>query len=605
MSLFARIFFVGLLALPAAAQVPDLAEYRTVDSALTTSIAPSVSGGLAPQPAYLGVQVSLQPEMRLLIEHVEPDSPAAKAGIKPGQILAKHGDEAVRSVDAFREFLHRHRPGDVVTLGFYIASENKIFLRKLVLGAPSQPLTPPTHKISFGALFFNRDLGAVVAGVNKGSPAEKAQLKPQDLILRANGKLISTRFEFFDFLTACQPNDKIQLLVQREKNQVLVPVTLEGAPDEPKDNLGWDTRTRTLFKKAIYQLAVIPIEFPDMKLNEKITKQDWDDAFFSTGQYVGKKNSTGTTVYGSMNDYYQEVSFGKLKVQGKVFDPVLLTRTRKDYSVDPNKKQLFTDVLDRIVAKDPKALEPYDGFFFLFAGPKFAQVRNNVFWPHRTTMKYQKETLSVFISPEGGEKMATISTPTHEFGHMLGLPDLYALPEVPGMEGVGVWCTMANGDGIFGRPSHFSVWCKETLGWMQPTVIDPSVRQKLILSPASSSPKEAFKVLVRPDGSEYFLLENRIKSGFDKSLPAEGLLIWRVVGKSKPLLEESHGISGPDGPRLYLGLVPYPSKANRSFTPFTTPSSRSPMGGGLPVYITNIQRLADGRITFWIGYEIH
>ncbi len=39
------------------------------------------------------------------------------------------------------------------------------------------------------------------------------------------------------------------------------------------------------------------------------------------------------------------------------------------------------------------------------------------------------------------------------------------------------------------------------------------------------------------------------------------------------------------------------------FTPFTTPSSKSQLGGGLPVYITNIRQLPDGRVTFYIGYQ--
>jgi hypothetical protein len=152
------------------------------------------------------------------------------------------------------------------------------------------------------------------------------------------------------------------------------------------------------------------------------------------------------------------------------------------------------------------------------------------------------------------------------------------------------------------RPQHFCAWAKEKLGWVKPAVIDPTVKQKLVLAPIEDSPKECFKVLVRPDGSEYFLLENRRKKGFDEGLPAEGLLIWRVVN-DRPILEESHGVEGPAGPTVHLSAVPYPSQANNAFTPETTPSSRSPLGGGLPVHITEIRRLSDGRVTFHIGYE--
>ena len=116
------------------------------------------------------------------------------------------------------------------------------------------------------------------------------------------------------------------------------------------------------------------------------------------------------------------------------------------------------------------------------------------------------------------------------------------------------------------------------------------------------SSKECYKVIIQPDGSEYLLLENRLARGWDRDLPGQGLLIWRVVD-GWPRLEESHGVSGPAGPRVFLGAVPYPSAANNAFTPFTTPSSVSVGGGGLSVHISNIRRLTDGRITFYIGYE--
>jgi hypothetical protein len=199
--------------------------------------------------------------------------------------------------------------------------------------------------------------------------------------------------------------------------------------------------------------------------------------------------------------------------------------------------------------------------------------------------------------------MANISVFCHEFGHMLGLPDLYARPENPGSEGVGVWCAMSAQVGN-GRPQHFCAWSKEQLGWIQPAVIDPTVPQKLILEPIARSPRECFKVLVRPDASEYFLLENRGHQGFDASLPATGLLIWRVV-RGRPILEESHGITGPSGPRMFLSAVPFPSPANDAFTPYTVPSSRPQLGGGAAVHLTNIRRLPDGRITFWIGHEFY
>src|SRR5262249_25767414 len=161
----------------------------------------------------------------------------------------------------------------------------------------------------------------------------------------------------------------------------------------------------------------------------------------------------------------------------------------------------------------------------------------------------------------GGDKLASLRSFVREFAYLLGLPDLAARPENVGSEGVGVWCMM--GGPIDGKPQGLCSWSREHLGWVKPAVIDPTVKQKLVLAPISTSPTQCVKVLVKTDGSEYFLLENRAKKGADAGLPAEGLLIWRVVN-NRPLLEESHGIEGAAGPRSLPDLIPYPSKANNA-----------------------------------------
>jgi M6 family metalloprotease-like protein len=352
----------------------------------------------------------------------------------------------------------------------------------------------------------------------------------------------------------------------------------------------------------VYRLAIVAIEYPDVKHNARVSPSDWEKALFSTGAY-NTTSVTGQKVFGSMNDFYLEQSCGKFRVQGKMFDWVQVRRKRGEYANDTDRYTLLREALDRLLERDgKKALEGYDGIFFVYAGDRFQTRRGGLYWPHRATVAHGGRRWSYFICPEGGRNMASISVITHEFGHMLGLPDLYARPEVPGQEGVGVWCTMSVGHGRDGRPLHFSAWCKERLGWLTPAVLDPRVKQKLLLAPIEGSSRECYKVLIRPDGSEYLLLENRTRKGFDQNLPAQGLLIWRVID-GRPVLEESHGIAGPQGPNLFLGSIPYPSGSNNAFTPHTTPSSKSLKGGGLPVHITNIRRLPDGRIAFHIGYE--
>ncbi len=573
---------------------PDLFGFRTVDTAVTTRI--QQEAPRAAQPGYLGIQVDPDAAGRLVVSQVDPDSPAAKAGVRPGDRLREVAGQAPGTVAVLRDLLRSRAPGDTLILG--LTRQGNPVDVTAILDAPSHPLSAGAGRAVLGVQLSDAPAGARIDGVVASSPAAEAGLRKDDVIVEVDGKEVSGIDRLRQAIGAKRPGDLLALLVQRQGHDEKVTVKL--ATDRAAERA--ESPKSGVWKKDVYRLAVVPIEFADVKHNGDVTPEDWERALFSKGTYTGK-SATGQPVYGSLNDYYREQSCGAFHVEGKVFSYVAVSKKRADYNSNPNRAALLGEAVDFLQARDgDHALDGFDGIFFLYAGERFQTARGALYWPHRSTFFYQGKRWSYFICPEGGEKMSSISVIAHEFGHMLGLPDLYAKPEAPGAEGLGVWCTMSTGHGKDGKPLHLCAWCKEQLGWLKPAVIDPRVRQKLVLSPIEGSPKECFKVLLQPDGSEYLLLENRERRSFDRDLPGQGLLIWHVVD-GRPVLEESHGATGPDGASRFLGSVPYPSEANTAFTPVTTPSSASRKGGGLPVNITNIRRLPDGRITFWIGYE--
>src|SRR5262249_21148450 len=211
-----------------------------------------------------------------------------------------------------------------------------------------------------------------------------------------------------------------------------------------------DARGGGNWRKPVYKLALICIEYPDAKHNAKITANDWADSMFSRDTYKDKKSATGQQVFGSLADYYHELSCGALKVEGKVFDWVEVKKNRMDYAPltgggNVSRTALFSEAMDLILKRDGEdALKEFDGVFFLYAGRRVNVPGGNLYWPHRATFSHNGKRWPYFIVGEGGERMANISVFCHEFGHMLGLPDLYARPEVPGSEGAGVWCCMSN-----------------------------------------------------------------------------------------------------------------------------------------------------------------
>jgi M6 family metalloprotease-like protein len=579
---------------------PDPKDYRTVEQALTTQIRPAASAE-ARQPGYLGIHVPPDaPRDRLRIAEIEPGSPAERAGLQVGDVLRQVAGQTPANYAGLRELLQSRAPGETATV--VVLRGDKLVHVSVTFGATSRPLVSGESRPILGIQVEETADGLRVDQVTADSPAAAAGLRVGDLLTRIDGQPVGSRDQLVGSLGGRRPGDVVTVVLRRGGQEREVRIRLAANPAAGRQLVPWNDRDTQLFRGSVYHLAVVPIEYPDVKHNARLRPRDWAQALFSTGTYTDR-SPTGQQVYGSLNDYYREQSANAFRITGHVFEYVPVTRKRAEYNSPVNRYALFTEALDRLLARDgAEVLKEFDGLCFIYAGDRFPARRGELYWPHRGLLSHGGRHWSYFICPEGGERMASISVFAHEFGHMLGLPDLYARPEDAGGEGLGVWCTMSHGHGRDGKPLHLSAWCKERLGWLRPAVLDPRVRQKLQLAPIEGTADQCFKVLIQPDGSEYLLLENRAARGFDRDLPGEGLLIWRVV-KGRPLLEEATGGVGPDGPRRYLGAVPYPSPANTAFTPYTTPSSKPRGGDGWPVHLTNIYRLPDGRVLFHIGWE--
>ena len=205
----------------------------------------------------------------------------------------------------------------------------------------------------------------------------------------------------------------------------------------------------------------------------------------------------------------------------------------------------------------------------------------------------------------------------HEYGHALGLPDLY--DPTYGSFGVGNWSVMSYGshnglakDGDC--PPHFDAWCKARLGWLQP--VNYTLDYQDVPFPATA--QTAFAARLWKDGlagPQYYLLENRYRTNFDAALPASGLLIWHI-DDSKGVLNDNKDNTQPWYPaagsaaantnngNYHVALVqadqlweletkantgnpgdPFPGSANnRVFGPGTSPNSYAYNNGLTPGY---------------------
>lgn len=225
------------------------------------------------------------------------------------------------------------------------------------------------------------------------------------------------------------------------------------------------------------------------------------------------------------------------------------------------------------------------------------------------------------VMPQTGSQDDIVVDPlgvyVHEFGHWLGLPDLYPT-NFNSWDGPGKWSLMADGiylkgaDNIAGSsPSHPDAWCKTYLRWVTPqlistdnvssTLLPVETNQQIIKVPASTTAQ-----------FQYFLLENRQQTGFDSGLPGSGLLVW-LIDEAVIYAPSPGGLAGntvnnnPVHPGVALmeadgnnalknyndldygsASDPFPGSLNKTlFTPYTNPSS-TPYSGSAWLYLKDI-----------------
>ncbi len=93
----------------------DLSEFKTVDKLITTRVTRARPGPVS-LPGYLGINVKAD-KGALAVSMVQPASPAAKAGIKPGDVVTEAGRPAAVHGDDLRRIAagqgaRRHRCHD-------------------------------------------------------------------------------------------------------------------------------------------------------------------------------------------------------------------------------------------------------------------------------------------------------------------------------------------------------------------------------------------------------------------------------------------------------------------------------------------------------------
>ncbi len=264
----------------------------------------------------------------------------------------------------------------------------------------------------------------------------------------------------------------------------------------------------------------------------------------------------GTWPSGTATDYYKEISYNQLTLAGTVYGWFSADSNKAHYGMstgDPasliREAALKSDPVVNYADFDNNADGFVDCFTVVHAGKGMEETGDGEdIWSHMSSLQpfittndpdphhpgqYIKISLYT-VDPErsgvsNNGEMCCIGVFCHEWGHALGLPDLYDTDG--GGSGLGLWCLMAGGSwgGDWSSPwspTHLSVWGKMDMGWLSPTVVTSANTYEL--KQIEDNPA-AYKL---PAGGtpakEYFLIENRQKIKFDQRLLGSGFFIYHI-----------------------------------------------------------------------------
>ncbi|MDH4155749.1 MAG: M6 family metalloprotease domain-containing protein [candidate division Zixibacteria bacterium] len=328
--------------------------------------------------------------------------------------------------------------------------------------------------------------------------------------------------------------------------------------------------------------------------------EDFDSLLFSNRETDLIINPTG-----SMTDYYLENSYGQFYVKGDIYGWYTMPETYAWYvGADDgavNSSVLAKQALDSAYAngadfsKYDRNGDTYcDGVIIIHAGPGAEEGAYGI-WSHKANIVpprvYDGVTVEAYtMNPEeSGGDLSPIGVFCHEYGHFLGLSDLYDVNyDPPGSYGLGKWSLMASGNynGGSQRPAHLDGWSKVVANFASYTIVNENL-SGVVIPQVETDPVIYFLGNAVGGGSQYWVVENRQKTGFDLALPGEGLCIYHIdmagplpnndPERYRVALEQA---DGNDDLAYTVGNYgdasdPWPgSSNNRNFHDLSSPNSR-------------------------------
>lgn len=337
--------------------------------------------------------------------------------------------------------------------------------------------------------------------------------------------------------------------------------------------------------------------------------------------------------FGSAAQYFKDQSNGLYQPVFDVYGPVTLSNKQSYYGQNDSQGN-DKYATDAVIEACKLANQQYadldfanydwnnDGYvdfvYVIYAGKGEADGgASNTIWPHNYSIQmiiqykgqgtysvYSKSdtkldgkyldnyAMSQEIDGQTGSRAGN-GTFCHEFGHVIGLPDFYDTSYGSNYSNQltpNEWDVMDGGayNGSGHCPPNYSAWEKYFMGWITPENLGANGTALTLY--ANGTPEHNVYQINASGNMEgatknalNYYIENRQKDGWDKHLPAAGMLIWKVEFNATLWINNEPNLTSRGKPHYTL-IIPSGTKIGQSYGtknvwPYSTTNSWEGVSG--------------------------
>ena len=273
---------------------------------------------------------------------------------------------------------------------------------------------------------------------------------------------------------------------------------------------------------------------------------------------------------GSVKRYFSDMSGGKFKPQFDLYGPITMPKNAAYYGEGSSSMERYRELVSEACTMMDDSLDfsKYDAdkdgnvdlVYIIYAGyGESVSSIDSTLWPKAFVCgtEIKKDGKYVRLAgisnelngrPDGnynsksGLLINGVGLFCHEFSHCMGLPDFY--PTVSPQwttandkqdfdaydnQGMEEWDVMDNGIYLYNgySPTAYTAWEREKMGWL---TIETLTKEGKVELKSIDEGGKAYRIKndKNTSGNEYYIVENIQAKGWNKKLPASGMMVSHV-----------------------------------------------------------------------------